>query len=199
MKIGMSVLVAFILTVSLAKLKMKVVGRKRANSSKIQFDIKLTLFLFGFLPMGGFSVKEDGVRFLCFKIPFSFLKMDKNRIKGWKDFPILASLKALNFKLEKFNLDLKIGTEDVLFTTFLVFVISTFLSVFCTKHAKKIDLKKYQYDVEPKYQKNVLEFELLSRFSVKIPNLLRALFFMKRWKKQKNTQHMKLKKVPLKI
>lgn len=86
-------------------------------------------------------------------------------------------LKSLNMNLKELNLELKLGTEDVLLTTFLIAIISIIISMALAKVIKKYDEKKYKYLIIPNYNnKNSLKISLNGIIEIKLVNIINILF-----------------------
>ncbi len=86
-------------------------------------------------------------------------------------------LKRLNINLKELNLELKLGTEDVLLTTFLITIISIIISMALAKVIKKYDEKKYKYLIIPNYNnKNSLKIILNGIIEIKLVNIISILF-----------------------
>lgn len=86
-------------------------------------------------------------------------------------------LKSLNMNLKELNLELKLGTEDVLLTTFLITIISIIISMALAKVIKKYDEKKYKYLIIPNYNnKNSLKISLNGIIEIKLVNIINILF-----------------------
>ena len=86
-------------------------------------------------------------------------------------------LKRLNMNLKELNLELKLGTEDVLLTTFLITVISIIISMILARIIKKYDEKKYKYLIIPNYDnKNSLKIILNGIIEIKLVNIISILF-----------------------
>lgn len=200
MKVWIGIFVGLILAFLTSKLKMNIKYlEKNKNMLKIHFNINLGLYLFGFIKILGISFKEDGIYFLFFQFPYNKMKIDADSVKILKEFSVWNFLKSLQIKLEKFHLNLEIGTEDMMLTVFLVFALSTFLSIFSAKNKKQINSKKYYYKITPIYQTNHLSFELSSKISIRIWNLLKSLKSVNESTNDKEEHNVHGKKVPIKI
>ena len=200
MKLLIGIFLGLILAFLTSKLKINIrYLKKEKNSFKIKFNVNLGLYLFGFIKILGISLKEDGVHFLCFRFPYNKMKIDTDSMKILKEFSIWNFLKSLKIRFEKFHLNLKIGTEDMMFTVFLVFALSTFLSILSAKNRKQINLKKFYYKITPIYQVNQLSFEASSQISIQIWNILKSLKTLSESTNEKKEHKVHGKKVPLKI
>lgn len=198
MKILICIFFVLLVTFFTSKIKIKIrYLEKDANSFSIKFNINLGLYVFGFVKILGVTLQEDAIHFLFLCIPYSKMKIDRESMKIVKEIPVLDCLELLHLKLDKLNLELKIGSEDMILTVFSVFAISTFLSIVSAQNRKKINLKNYYYKITPIYNTNLLSIELSSQISIKILNIVRLFQFLK---KQPNKEcQVHVKKVPLKI
>lgn len=198
MKILISIFFILIIGIFTSKFKVNTIHlEKQKNSLNIKFNIKLGFYLFGIIKTIGIQFKEDGIYFLCFKFPYNTLKIDKDSMKLIKDFSVINFLKSLHLKIDQLNINLKIGSEDMILTVFSVFVISTFLSILSAKHRKQINLKQYYYKITPIYNTNVLTFQISSKFSMKTYHLIKAFISASKANKKDNQIHVK--EVPVKI
>ena len=96
----------------------------------------------------------------------------------------------LKIKLDKFHFNLQIGTEDIMLTVFFVCVISTMLSILSAQNAKSINLKNYDYQIAPIYNKNALSFRNSSQISFSIPRLFKTIALLKKQNKLKQENHL---------
>lgn len=80
-------------------------------------------------------------------------------------------------KLEEFKLNLNLGTEDVLLTSFLIFIISIAISMFLGKNIKKYDEKRYKYIILPNYNnKNSIKMLFSGILQIKLVNIISTVF-----------------------
>lgn len=200
MKVLIGIFLGLILAFLTSKFKINIrYLNKEKHSFSVKFNVNLGIYLFGFIKILGISLKEDGMHFLCFRFPYNKMKIDADSMKILKEFSVWNFLKSLKIKLEKFNLNLKIGTEDMMLTVFLVFALSTFLSILSAKARKQINLKNYYYKITPIYEVNQLSFLFSSQISIKIWNILKSLKSLNETANEKKEYKVHVKKVPLKI
>lgn len=200
MKIWFGIFLGLILAILVSSIKINVMYlTKQKKSLKIRFNVKIGLYLFGFIKIVGISLKEDGIHFLCFTFPYNKMKIDKDSMKFLKNFSLLNILHLLNINLKKFHVDLRIGTENMMLTVFLVFAISTFLSILCAKNRKQINLEKYDYKIRPIYHQNQISFEIATIISISMCNILKTILFARRQTKKKKQDKFYASKIPIKI
>ncbi len=192
MKILISIFFVVFLILVTSKVKINILSlQKDRSSKKVDFDINVGLYLLGIVKILSVHLRKEGIYFLGWSIPYKNLPIDNLKMKDFKMTFVLEFLKILDFRLNEFKVELKIGTEDVLLTAFSVFVISTFFSIFFAKNRRKINQKNYNYHVVPIYNSNELSFRISLKLSINLINLIKALFSQK----QKRQVKQKLKKV----
>lgn len=180
MKILVGIFLVLCLSLITSKFKINVVSlQKERCSKKVDFDVNIGLYLLGIVKILSIHLKKEGIYFFGWSIPYKNLQMNNFKMKDLKITSILEFLKILDFKLNEFKIDLKIGTEDVLFTVFSVFAISTFLSVFFAKNRKKVNQKKCNYCIVPVYNSNELSFRISLKLSLNMVNFIKVFFIQK--------------------
>lgn len=200
MKLLIGIFFSLILAFLTSKLKVNLLYlQKEQDTFHIKFKIKVGFYLFGFVKLFGITLQENGICFLCFTFPYPKLKIDQDSIKILKDFSVVDILKSLNIKLDKLNLQLKIGSEDMILTVFSVFAISTFLSIVSAKNRKQINLRNFYYKITPMYHTNLLDFTISLKISMKIFRIIQTFCSIKRCPKQTKSYHFHVKREPMKI
>lgn len=200
MKILISIffILAILILTSKIKINMQYLN-KDENSFKIRFKMKFGFYLFGFFKIIGITLTEKGIHFLFFRIAYQTLKIEKDSVKFLKEISLAKILKSLNVKLNTLNLQLKIGSEDMLVTVFLVFAISTLLSILFAKNQNHINIKNTYYKIIPVYNMNSLSFQLSTQISIKTFNIIRTWMSKNKFMKYKKENNLHKKEVLIKI
>ena len=181
MKIFISSLFVLILAFFTSKFKIKVMYLKKDKKQlKIDFNVKLGIYLFGFIKIFSVLLKNDGIHFLFFRISYNRIKFDKNSFKSIKNYSIFNITNDLKLSLESFNLKTEIGISSIVATVLFVVLISNMICFVTSSTFKKINFKKYYYKIYPVYNSNLLEFELKTEISIKIYNLVKTLSKIKK-------------------
>lgn len=110
-------------------------------------------------------------------------KMEKEfKLIGWKE------IKKMKPKISLFHLDLSIGTEDVLITTFIVSFITTFISILLPYTIEKYQKERYRYMIEPIFMnKNVYKIQFDCIFEIKMVHIINIIYvFLKKRRGEKN-------------
>lgn len=201
MKILISIFFVVFLILVTSKVKINILSlQKDRSSKKVDFDVNVGFYLLGIIKILSIHLRKEGIYFWGWSIPYKNLQMDNLKMKDFKMTSVLEFLKILDFKLNEFKVDLKIGTEDVLFTIFSVFAISTFLSLFFAINRKKVNRRNCYYHVMPIYNSNELSFRISLKLSINMMNFIKAFFVQKeKLQTKKNFRKVVEEKSALKI
>ena len=189
----------FVFTLALSTIKFKVENmdinntsdKTKVNSSN--FKLKIDLYLFNKIKYFSYKLNKQKLekmykRMKSSKIDFNTLK-EKFKVEQFK-LEDLKCLKILNLKIDKLNLFIKVGTEDFILTTFIVFFISTIISIILPHTVKKYDNNRYYYQILPFYiNKNVYEIKLDCIIEVKMVHIINIIYvFYKKRRVDNNEQ-----------
>ena len=90
------------------------------------------------------------------------------------DKEVVKDIIKTNMKIEKFQLDSKVGVEDVIITSFLIAISSSLVAFLLANMIDNPNDNTYYYRIEPVYeQENILKVYLNCIFSIKIMNLVK--------------------------
>jgi len=196
MKIFISVFLALILIIFASKFKINVISlSKRRKSLKIHFNVTINFYLFGIINIKLITLKEDGIYFLFFKIPYQKINIQKYNMQILKEKKIFEALKILKLHCEKTNIKFLIGTEDAMINALLVSTISAIFAIVSGKYNEKINRKKYYYEIIPMYNSNILEFEIQTQISVKMLNIIKSVLFVTKNEKSQELPKESLAKI----
>lgn len=116
------------------------------------------------------------------KETFKEVLLPKNILKSRKGTK--EHFKKLKIKIEKFILNLKVGTEDVLITTAIVPIISTVIAIFISRNSKKLKYKNIYYKILPIYgDKNLYSINFECIISAKLVHIIYIIYMLKKGKK----------------
>lgn len=104
----------------------------------------------------------------------------------YKNFNILNFVKVLSKEIKpeilKFKLNLKIGAQDIIVTTYAIPIISTLISFVLKLTVKDVKLKNkkrnYYYKIEPIYNKNIINLRLDCIINVKIVHIINIIYIL---------------------
>ena len=191
------------LKVNIERLDFEMNGKIK---SKNDYEINVGVYLFGILRILGFTIEEDGVKVLGKKILYKNLKKGKtyrniiNRdISNFDKKLITGNIKKLDIKFDKVNLNLKLGSDSTLITSFLTFIVSTFVSFIIQKSVTKYNPNKHKFIITPMYEnRNVIRIFLELVISLKIKNVVKVLNELNNLSKTEHIKH-KIKFKEIKI
>ena len=152
---------------------------KQADKKIIKdFCINIELFLFGKIKIFSSKITDEKFKKINRKLDIKNkiknfdLKKLKDNLKLNKDTKKLLK-KVDIFKISIFNLNLEIGTEDVIFTSFLITTISTLISIILSRALEKEGIKNSKYKILPiYYNKNLIKMDLDCIISIKIVHII---------------------------
>ena len=137
-------------------LEFEMNGKVKAKNN---YQIRVGLYLYGKLKIIGITFEEDKIKFLNFSITYKNLKQTKffqNMIRKDAielDKQVLKdNIKLLSMRFEKVNLNVRLGTESTLITSFLTFAISTAISFILQKGITKYNPNKHKFIITPLYE-----------------------------------------------
>lgn len=154
---------------------------KNKNSKVNIFKINVGLYLFGIIKIFSIYLENDGVRIFGKKISYKKMKLNepfKNiNFKDLKEDFKLSELKKWKLNLESLDLRLDMGFENVLLTSFSIFIISTSLSFLVRNLIKKYIPEKYKYVIKPHYRNgNKIDLSLNGIISINTVHIISILF-----------------------
>ncbi len=164
---------------------------------KIKFVISIQLILFNKIKILSSNITDEKIKKINEKFNFKekFKKVDLNKIKS--NFKLNKDAKEyikkyINNKkiveISKIDLDLKIGTEDVIVTSILTTFISTIISLILTRVLNENGINESNYKILPLYyNQNLLNINLKGIFSLKIVHIIFIIFnLLKKGRVDKN-------------
>ena len=190
------VIVLIILLIKNASIKIFITNLNIDTESKEilkNYEFKVQICAFNKIPIIGYKINEKKVK----KIQKSKLidkianiKFEKigeslqlNFIEDYKRINKINVIKIIikNLKLQilKFNFYLKIGTENVHITSYLVPILSLMLSLilnYGSLNVKKAVVRNYYYKINPVYNKNLIKLSLNCIINVKIVHIINIIY-----------------------
>lgn len=178
-------IIFFLFALFTSKIRLEIKNFKLSNIEKndsikeLNFTIKL--YIFSFIKILQKNIDKEDLKNISKLNKINNL-LQKFKNKKNKEFKNKYSIvKNIKIDLKTIDLNIEIGTEDVILTSFIVFVVSTIISIFLGMSIKKYNSKKYKYIIAPMYnEKNSIKLTLLGIVDfnlVNIINILLKLYF----------------------
>lgn len=171
----------------------------RKQFQKNEYWIDVGVYLFGKVKIFGIEFQDNLVKIMGLKITDKTIKnsrfyknIAKPEIKEFDKKILIENVKKIYVKFEKLNLDLSLGTDSTLVTSFLIFAVSTVISLIVKKGVTKYNPRKHKFKITPKYENyNVLNINLDCVISLKTSNIVRILLYLNKISKQnRNTDEL---------
>ena len=90
-----------------------------------------------------------------------------------------SSIKELDVKIKKLDLQIKLCTSDNIFTSFSVAILSSIISIMLAKSITKYEKSKYKYIIIPKYEdKPSVKINLNCIISLKIVHIMNVIYML---------------------
>lgn len=115
-------------------------------------------------------------------------QIDFNKLKqtipiNMETFKIIKNLKL---KIESLKLEINIGIEDAIYTSYAVAIIASILSILLPHLVKKQDIEKVKYEINPIYNTLLFNLKLDSIISIKIVHIIYVIYNLVKKGRDKN-------------
>lgn len=165
------------------------------NVEKIRVSIQI--YWFKFLKLLNINIFKTHFEIFGLKIKFNKVfkfkeNEDMTKIIGKMIIIIKnnfrdTNIKRLNPNIEFFEMNISLGTENAIFTSFLTTFLSISISFFLKKFMKQYSKNRYKYKIIPNYFNiNNFKIHLKTKISFDILKLVKFIYFLKRAYNEKN-------------
>lgn len=186
---GIIITILLIFTILLlSKLQIEIknlkIGNKEENKGRIKdkYEVKITLYFLKKIPILWFRLNDKRIRKISNskQLEKIDLKAIEKNIKFNKE--TLEIIKNIKIKISKLNLRIDLGTEDVIFTSYLIAFIASLIGLILPHIVQKNKINNCKYIVNPIYQnRNIYHVNLDSIISIKIVHIIYSmLIFIKK-------------------
>lgn len=168
---------------------MSNVNRTKAFVSK-EYKLIISLYLFNKIKWLSFHLNDKRMRNMYSKMKLE--KVDLKQLEKDVKFEDLKEIKNIKPKIAYLDVDLKLGVQDVIATSFIIAIISTLISVLLPYAMKRYKKDRYNYKIMPLYMnKNVYEIKFDCIIEVKIVHIINIIyvFLKKRRRKDERTSN----------
>ena len=165
------------------------VNMTKAFVSK-EYKLIISLYLFYKIKWLSFRLNDKKIRNMYSKMKLE--KVDLEQLKKDFKFVDLKEIKNIKPKIAYLDVDLNLGVQDVIVTSFIIAIISTLISILLPYAMKKYSKDSYKYKIMPLYMnKNVYEIKLNCIIEVKIVHIINIIyvFLKKRRRKDERTSN----------
>lgn len=153
-----------------------------ANITNKQKDIYLELHLFGRIKIAKIKVTQKLLKLLKIRNDIKQIQKDVTNIKKIHPIEILKRLKP---KAEKIDLELKIGIDSIMLTTYAVAIVSTLIAFLIAK----LEPKESKFFVKPLYNNgNTIKINLNCIITVKVVHIIGVIIYILLKKRRKGNE-----------
>lgn len=115
-------------------------------------------------------------------------EIDFNKLK--QTIPInmgtFEIIKNLKLKIESLSLKINIGIEDAIYTSYLVAIIASMLSIILPHVVKREDIQNIKYEITPMYNTLLFNLNLDSIITLKIVHIIYVIYNLVKKGRDKN-------------
>lgn len=171
------ILLLLLLFIVFTSIRIEVKELKVSNLDKIKLEydylVYIKFYIFNFIKY--FQIKIDKETIEKVKL---LKKVDVQQVNKQMG-KIKISLKNIKPEIEKFSMDIKIGTESMFITNILVLAISVGIAYLLKNTIKKADAEKHKYKIEPSYiDKNLIDLRLNCIIKVKMVHIIHVIYIV---------------------
>lgn len=186
------ILIFLVLLITFSTIRIQVENFEASNIENMKkpknYKIKIALYLFNKIKWIWISLDNKKIQKISQKS-----KWNEVDIKKYVDVKDIKLVKKLSPKISFLNLKVKLGTFDIVATTYLVAILSTFIAVLLPYTIKKYKKENYYYEILPVYSdKNLYEIKLnciIEEKMVHIISIVYALLKKRRVDKNERTSN----------
>lgn len=186
------ILIFLVLLITFSTIRIQVENFEASNIENMKkpknYKIKIALYLFNKIKWIWISLDDKKIQKISQKS-----KWNEVDIKKDVDVKDIKLVKKLSPKISFLNLKVKLGTFDIVATTYLVAILSTFIAVLLPYTIKKYKKENYYYEILPVYSdKNLYEIKLnciIEEKMVHIISIVYALLKKRRVDKNERTSN----------
>ena len=186
------ILIFLVLLITFSTIRVQIENFEASNMENMKkpknYKIKIALYLFNKIKWIWISLDDKKIQKISQKS-----KWNEVDIKKYVDVKDIKLVKKLSPKISFLNLKVKLGTFDILATTYFVAILSTFVAVLLPYTIKKYKKENYYYEILPVYSdKNLYEIKLnciIEEKMVHIISIVYALLKKRRVDKNERTSN----------
>lgn len=152
------------------------------TTAKLRYQLKISFYIFNKIKWFSFRLNDKNINKISRKMHLD--NLDIKQLEKDISLSDVNEILRIKPKISYMNLDLKLGIDDVILTTYLVPIVSTIIAIILPYMSKKNDTNSIHYKIEPIYNmKNKYYIKLNIVLNVKIVNLLNCIYKIYRSKK----------------
>lgn len=178
------ILMLIIIGITASTIKVEINNFEVSNLKKVKakYKINISTFLLEKIKWISFNIDKAKIDKMIKRMHLE--KIDIQKLE--KDIELQDIKEIINIrpKISSLKLNMKIGVENVILTSYIIPIICTILAVILPYATKECDRKNINYKIEPVYNnKNIYNIKLHAVLEIKVINILNALYKIYKSKK----------------
>ena len=172
------------ISIQIENLKISNTQEKKIEDN---YKVRIKLLFLSKVPIFAINLNSKKMRDIYSSKKLEKIDYKKIKSKIPNRINIFKLIKILQIKIKSLNLKVKIGTIDILSTSYIVGIIASIISILLCFTTNKKDIKKVYYKILPIYnQKNEYNIELNSIIQVEIVHIICSMLYIIRKGRKKD-------------
>ena len=171
----MLLMIAIIFTL-LPTIKIDIKNFEATNKQHIKqnYEVAISLNILNKLKWISFRLNAKKMKKLVIKMHLE--KIDIKKLERDLQLSDIQEIFRIRAKISSLNLNIKIGMEDAVITSYIVPIICTVISLILPHITEKKNISNIKYKVEPVYNQNAYHIKLNTVLEIKLINVLNSAY-----------------------
>ena len=171
----MLLIIAIIFTL-LSTIKIDIKNFEATNKQHIKqnYEVAISLNILNKLKWISFRLNAKKMKKLVIKMHLE--KIDIKKLERDLQLSDIQEIFRIRAKISSLNLNIKIGMEDAVITSYIVPIICTVISLILSHITEKKNISNIKYKVEPVYNQNAYHIKLNTVLEIKLINVLNSAY-----------------------
>ncbi len=177
----------------LSNIKNSLNNKKHINN---KYEVILSLIFLNKIKWISFHLNSLKIRKMYTKMHLE--RIDIKELEKNISISDIKEIIKIKPNITKLNLNINIGVDHIILTSYLIPIICTVISIILSKTVRKEDFKKIKYVIDPIYNKgNAYHINLTTVINIKVKNVLKAFINIYKDRKQNNKYFNKTEKTDI--
>ena len=167
------ILIIFAIIFSTIRIKIRKLEFTNIHENKMNYKIKVSMYFLSKLKWLSLNLDNKKMKKMFTKMHLE--KIDIKKIERDMQLSDIKAILGIAPKISYLDLNIKVGLENILLTTYVIPFLCTIISMILPKITEKKDFKNVKYRVEPIYkEKNLYDIQASSNIEIKVINILNS-------------------------
>lgn len=188
------ILILGVIGIAISTIQIKILNFEISNirNKKIDYKIDISAYLLKKVKWISFKLDKRKIKKMSKKMHLE--EIDIKKIEKDLNLEDIKDIINIRPKISYLKLNMNIGLEDVILTSYLVPLICTILAIILPYITIETDRKNIYYKIMPVYDnRNVYHINLDATFQIKVIDILNAVYKMYRSRKIEADENLKSK------